>query len=170
MTGRPSRSVQLHLLRHADAGDPGAWRGDDRLRPLSDKGVRQAERLGQHLARIGFQPDAILTSPKVRAAQTAEIVGRAVGVEVGQDERLGAGVTLTVLGDLLGEAAARSVVLVGHDPDFSELLATLTGSAELPMKKGALARIDLRRGTAPGAGVLRWLLPPDLVPRRADGS
>lgn len=166
MTDARARLVQLHLLRHADAGDPGVWLGDDSLRPLSEKGLRQAERLGRHLAALGFEPDAILSSPKVRAAQTAEIVGRALGVEVRLEDRLGGSVTLGVLGVLLAEVPGRTVVLVGHDPDFSELLATLTGAGDVPMKKGALARVDLPDGSATGAGVLRWLLPPDLIPRR----
>ena len=65
--------IELHLLRHADAGDPMAWDGPDEARPLSDKGERQADRLGRFLAGVGFAPDVIITSPKVRAAQTAEI-------------------------------------------------------------------------------------------------
>ena len=64
--------IELYLLRHADAGDPMAWQGPDAARPLSGKGERQADRLGRFLAGIGFTPDAIITSPKVRAAQTAE--------------------------------------------------------------------------------------------------
>ena len=63
----------LHLLRHADAGDPEAWTGPDAVRPLSDKGRKQSKRLGDHLASIGFTADAIITSPKIRAEQTAEI-------------------------------------------------------------------------------------------------
>jgi phosphohistidine phosphatase SixA len=56
----------------------------------------------------------------------------------------------------------RSVVLVGHDPDFSDLLATLCG-ADIPMRKGALARIEADLPLEPGTGVLRWLVPPDLL-------
>ena len=71
-TDRGSR--HLHLLRHADAGDPEAWRGDDAARPLSPKGEAQAERLGAFLAGAGFRTDAVISSPKVRARRTAEIV------------------------------------------------------------------------------------------------
>ncbi len=53
-------------------------------------------------------------------------------------------------------------VLVGHDPDFSMLAAELTGAPELPMRKGALARIDIVPPLQPGRGILRWLVPPDL--------
>jgi phosphohistidine phosphatase len=158
--------VSLHLLRHADAGDPEKWQGDDAARPLSEKGVRQAERLGRHLKSVEFEPDAIISSPKVRALQTAEIVGRALGVSATTDDRLAGSLDPASVAALLREAGGpRSPVIVGHDPDFSELLADLTGAPNLTMKKGAIARVDLARGVRPGSGVLRWLLPPDLVPR-----
>lgn len=157
--------VNLHLLRHADAGDPEAWQGDDSARPLSDKGVRQAESLGRHLARVGFETDAILSSPKLRALQTAEIVGAALGVKPTVDERLAGSLDPRVVGALLDDAGRpTSPVIVGHDPDFSELLAELSGAPRISMKKCAIARIDVRDGRRPGSGVLRWLLPPDLVP------
>ena len=79
---------ELHLLRHADAGDPAAWAGDDADRPLSPKGERQAERLATFLADRGFAPDAIISSPLARARRTAEIVGGRLGIDVVIDERL----------------------------------------------------------------------------------
>src|SRR5919108_3886260 len=122
-SGQP---VALHLLRHAHAGDAETWDGDDDVRPLSEKGVRQAERLGLHLALAGFKPDLILTSPKLRASQTADLVGAAIGKPVTIDERLGRPFGLSALAKLLGDyATARQPVLVGHDPDFSELLTML---------------------------------------------
>ena len=157
-------AVELYLLRHAHAGDPLGWAGPDDNRPLSAKGEKQAERLGAFLARIGFAPGAIITSPKLRAAQTAEIFGQLLGVPVAVDERLG---------DALGPASLEAIlrdggdpvrpVLVGHDPDFSDLVAELCGSGNVPMKKGALARIDIERPIAVGRGQLRWLVPPDLL-------
>ena len=56
-------------------------------------------------------------------------------------------------------------MIVGHDPDFSELLALLVGASEIPMRKGAIARVDLARPIEPAGGMLRWLLPPELIPR-----
>ena len=160
------RSVRLHLLRHADAGDPGKWRGDDAARPLSDEGIAQAERLALHLSLAGFEPDAILTSPKVRARHTAEIVAAALGLEATDEERLAGSLGRADVDAILRDAGSpRRPVLTGHDPDFSELLATVVGIPSLPMKKGALARIDLDGDLVPGGGVLRWLLPPDLLPR-----
>ncbi len=156
--------TQLHLLRHADAGDPLAWDGPDDRRPLSDKGQKQAERLGRFLAAMGFQPDALITSPKARAAQTAEIVGRLLGVPVTVDERLGAALGLDELERVLRAAGDPDrPVIVGHDPDFTDLVTILCDTSRVPMRKGALARIDVGRPLEPGGGTLRWLLPPDLL-------
>jgi phosphohistidine phosphatase len=163
-----TKPVALHLLRHADAGDAEAWQGDDDVRPLSDKGKRQAERLGRHLAQAGFDPDLILSSPKLRASQTADIVAKALAKSVELDDRLGGQVGLGTIDAVLKKhGSARRPVLVGHDPDFSDLLAILVGAPTLPMKKGALARIDLVIGVEPGGGVLRWLLPADALPRES---
>ena len=159
-----SDAVELYLLRHADAGDPEAWRGPDADRPLSSKGEKQSERLGSFLLGIGFRPDAIISSPKLRAMQTAERVGDRLGIEVHADRGLAGGVDVDDIERLLAEAGnPRRVVIVGHDPDFSSLLATLCDFERAAMKKGALARIDARRPLAPGSGELRWLVPPDLL-------
>ena len=156
--------MELYLLRHAHAGDPAAWDGPDEHRPLSDKGEKQADRLGRFLAGIGFQADAIVTSPKVRAAQTARIVAERLGLPVGEDERLAGEVSIGTLEAILRDAG-RPVrpVIVGHDPDFTELVAILCGAARIPMRKGSLARIDVARRLEPGGGTLRWLIPPDLL-------
>jgi phosphohistidine phosphatase SixA len=161
-----SETVQLHLLRHAHAGDPERYDGPDDRRPLSAKGEKQSERLGAFLASVGFRPDAIVTSPKARAARTAELVAGHRGLEVMTDERLGRGLDLVAIEAILfdlGEPVRP--VLVGHDPDFSDLVAVLCGS-QVPMRKGALARIDAERPLATGSGVLRWLVSPDLLERR----
>lgn len=156
--------IELHFLRHAHAGDPEAWTGDDEARPLSDKGEKQADRLGSFLAGVGFKPDAIISSPKLRAAQTAAIVAGHLGVPYSTDDRLAGALDLATLETLLRDAGdpARPVV-VGHDPDFSDLVAELTGAARLPMRKGALARIDIDRPLRAGGGTLHWLVPPDLL-------
>lgn len=156
--------TDLHFLRHAHAGDPLAWKGPDDVRPLSEKGERQAERLGAFLAGVRFSPDVFITSPKVRAARTAEIVAGHLGSSVAVDDRLATALDLSTLERILVDAGdpARPVI-VGHDPDFSELLALLSGTAGLPMRKGAFALVDVERPLAAGAGTLRWLVPPDLL-------
>jgi phosphohistidine phosphatase SixA len=155
--------LQLYLLRHAHAGDPDAWTGDDAVRPLSDKGRHQSERLAEFLAQRRFMPDAIVSSPKLRALDTARIVAQALGLEVSIDERLGDRLHLDRLADVLDEVSGRRIVLVGHDPDFSDLVSSLSGAAYVPLKKGALARVDVSLPLQEAGGILRWLLPPDLV-------
>ena len=156
----------LHLLRHADAGDPQAWQGPDSIRPLSAKGRRQSKRLGDHLSATGFKTDVIVTSPKIRAEQTADIVGERLGVAVTVDDRLADPLDVDIVDDLLTDAGdPERIVLVGHDPDFSDLLSTLCGP-QLEMKKGALARIEVERPLRAGRGALRWLIPPDALKDR----
>ena len=158
--------MELALLRHAHAGDPEAWDRPDDLRPLSDKGRQQAERLGRHLAAAGFVPDAVLTSPRVRARETAEIVADRLGVAVRIDPRLATFLDLATVDAILDEAdMPPRAVLVGHDPDFSDLLVSLTGSPGLRMRKGSFALLDVERPLAPGSAELRWLVPPDLLRR-----
>lgn len=156
--------MELGLLRHAHAGDPAAWDQPDDLRPLSTKGRQQAERLGRTLAAAGFVPDAILTSPRVRARETAELVAEWLGVPIQVDARLGGFLDLATVDAILEDEGRPSrPVLVGHDPDFSELLAELTGSPGVRMRKGAFALLAVDGPLAPGAAELRWLVPPDLL-------
>ena len=123
----------LWLLRHADAasGSP------DSERPLTERGVRQAQAAGRALDRLGLRIDVCLTSPKARALETARIATERRGVQVRTDPRLAGepfdAVELTAgLGDVL---------LVGHDPSFSLTLHDLTG-AQARMRKGGLAGIE----------------------------
>ena len=154
----------LHLLRHAHAGNPEAWDGPDAARPLSEKGRDQAERLGAYLAGLGFKPDAFITSPKLRAVQTAEIVADHLGVGVTEDDRLAGSLDLEAVEALMADAdGPERAVLVGHDPDFSDLLAELCDGANVPMRKGTFARIECDRPLRPGRGTLRWLIPPDAL-------
>ena len=160
-----SNGIVLYLLRHADAGDPATWVGEDADRPLSKKGRKQSRRLGSHLDALGLEVTAILTSPKVRAADTARLVGKALGVKPATEDRLRDGFDPAALAQVLGwlGPSASSVMLVGHDPDFSSLASWLT-DAPVALRKGALARIDLpNRNAIAGSGALRWLLPPDAV-------
>lgn len=161
--------IALHLLRHAHAGDPARWSDDDALRPLSEKGRRQAERLGALLKAYDEAPDLFITSPKVRAAETARIVATALDADVVVDPRLAGGLDARVIADILLVHAADSdrPCIVGHDPDFSELLGELLGLPPVPMRKGAIARVDIgSRDVGAGRGTLRYLLPPELIPGR----
>ncbi len=158
--------TSLYLLRHAHAGNPDRWTGNDDDRPLSEKGRHQAERVGRLLTAAGgaTAPDLLITSPRVRAAQTAGIVGDALGVAVVVDPRLAGPLYPEVLEEILAAAGpSERPCLVGHDPDFSSLLGELVGVDIIPMRKGAIARVDFD-GTVRGRqGVLALLLPPELL-------
>jgi phosphohistidine phosphatase len=161
----PALALELYFLRHADAGDPMTWEGDDADRPLSKKGRRQSKNLMRLLDDLHLRVDAVLTSPKLRAADTAKIVAKALGKKAHADDRLSIDFGEDALAGLLAEwgPSVQRVVLVGHDPDFSHLVSWLAGTS-ITMRKGAIARLDLAdRTIGAGHGSLRWLLPPDAV-------
>jgi phosphohistidine phosphatase len=159
--------TELYFLRHADAGDPEAWTRPDAERPLSSKGKRQTDLLARFLDSTAFRPDAILTSPKMRAEQTARPIAKRLGVEVTIEPRLGQPLELATLESILRDAGdPERVVLSGHDPDFSDLVVELTGMPEFEMKKGAFVRIDVDRPLRAGGGRLVWLVPPILLKER----
>jgi phosphohistidine phosphatase len=160
-------TTELYFLRHADAGDPLAFTGPDEIRPLSGKGEKQSKRLGRFLAEAGFKPGAIITSPKTRARRTGEIVGDVLGVEIAIDERLGGGLDVVAIEAILFDAGdPERPLLVGHDPDFSELAGFIVGAPTLTLKKATLVRIDTVRPISRASGTLRWLVPPDLLAGR----
>ncbi len=123
----------LWLLRHADAAD--GTPDDDR--PLTERGIMQAQDAGQALATLGVTLDACLSSPKVRAVQTAQYACAPLGVEVTLERRLG-GEPFDAY-DLV--AGLGEVLLVGHDPSFTLTVHDLTG-AQARLRKGGLAGIS----------------------------
>jgi len=155
--------VRVHLLRHAHAGDAFEWIGDDDLRPLTAKGRGQCQRLGAFLNEHGVRPDVIVSSPRTRARQTAEIVASALDMSVKIDQRLADGFGKQELWAMLDELGAREPMFVGHDPDFSSLLEYLIDAAGVSMKKGTLATVDLNTQLSDGDAELRWLVPPELL-------
>lgn len=124
----------IYLLRHGDAEDPD---GDDASRRLTPKGERQAGAAGRALASLGAEIEACLASPKVRAAETARLACESLAVEPETAIELRGGsfdsLTLT--------AGRGNVLLVGHEPDFSDEVARLTG-ARVRLRKGGLAIVD----------------------------
>jgi phosphohistidine phosphatase len=134
----------IYLLRHGDAEHETTPDEDRRLTP---KGERQSEAAGRALAVLGVKPDTCLTSPRVRSVATARLACDALGVEVEVVEALRGGPF-----DPLELAAGRGdVLLVGHEPDFSNAVAMLTGG-RVKLKKGGMAAIE--------DGELQWLLTP----------
>ncbi|HEX4760795.1 MAG TPA: histidine phosphatase family protein [Thermoleophilaceae bacterium] len=123
----------IWLLRHAEA-EPGS---PDEARKLTPKGEEQARNAGLALARLGVKPDLCLTSPRVRAVQTAELACEPLGVPVTIEPRLSGGpFDPEELATGVGE-----VLLVGHDPDFSMAVHDMTG-AQVRLRKGGLAAVN----------------------------
>jgi len=138
----------IYLLRHGDAED---GNGDDAARRLTAKGERQAKAAGEALVALGASVDACLTSPKVRAVETARIACDALGPEPEIAEELRGGPF-----DSLALSAGRGdTLLVGHEPDFSGEVARLTG-AKVKLRKGGLAIVD-------GSTLVALLRPKDLA-------
>ena len=124
----------IWLLRHGEAADG----TPDADRPLTERGEAQARAAGAALAAIGVSLDACVTSPKLRAADTARIACEFLNVDPQEDAALGGG-PFDPPEVALGHG--EEVLLVGHDPDFSMALHTATG-AQVRMKKGGLAGIE----------------------------
>jgi phosphohistidine phosphatase len=127
--------IVIWLLRHGDAADG----SPDAERPLTDKGREQSRAVGAALKMLGIELDACLTSPKVRAAETARIVCEQLdGVEPQLEPKLAGG---PFDPEALAAGLGDQVMLVGHDPDFSSAVHSLTGG-QVRMKKGGLAGIE----------------------------
>jgi phosphohistidine phosphatase len=124
----------IWLLRHGDAAEG----SPDAERPLTDKGREQSRAAGAALKALGVQIDACLTSPKVRAADTANLACEPLGVEPQLEPKLSGG---PFDAEALAAGLGENVLLVGHDPDFSAAVHSLTG-AQVRMKKGGLAGVD----------------------------
>lgn len=152
--------MELYFLRHGIAADVGPEGSGDAGRPLTKEGITKMQSAARGMRKLGLRLDALLSSPLVRAHQTAKIVAREIGLELQLAEELSPGCDLARLFGLLGEhRAAERVMLVGHEPDFSQLIGALTGGSRVQIKKGGLARVDVEL-LEEGAGTLIWLLPP----------
>ena len=151
--------MEIYFLRHGDAADapPG---GSDAERELTEKGHRQAAKVAGWLAANRMAFDYIICSTRTRARQTAEPVAEALGMQIITDGRLSGGqLTVAALAELIEEfGAPERVLLVGHEPDFSDMVEELTGGA-IDMKKGALAAVSCYE-VSEGEGMLTLLVPP----------
>ncbi len=156
---------RILFLRHGKAASRAAWDQDDGLRPLTAEGAALMEREAAGMRRLGLAPDVIVTSPLVRARETAAIVAAALQTAAGpvEDDRLAHGFDARVLERLIAEyPEARGLMVVGHEPEFSATIAELIGGGYIDMKKGGLACVD---AAGPGLedAVLTWLLTPALL-------
>ena len=130
--------MRLYLVRHAEAapGEP------DELRSLTPEGRAQARSLGERLRADGVQPDAIVTSPLLRARETGDEVARSLRVEPEPDERLAPGADAEGVRAAL-EGRGENVIAIGHQPDCGRIAAELTGGPEPAFPAGGLVVIEL---------------------------
>ena len=152
--------MELYFLRHGIAEDSGPDETGDAGRRLTKEGATKIKAEARGLLELGVRLAALLSSPLVRAHQTAEIVARELRLELRLADALTPGCNIERLLGLLGEhRGAERVMVVGHEPDFSEMVGALTGGSRVRLKKGGVARVDLNMPVE-GEGTLVWLLPP----------
>ncbi len=155
---------QLWLLRHGEAV-PHASRGSDAERELTERGERQARAAGAALGRLGVEPAACFTSPKIRARDTARLACAALGVEPVEEAGLATGLDLDLARELLHAGDGAPVLLVGHNPDLEQVVHDLTG-ARVDFKKGGVAAIKVDGSVAE---LLVLLRPRELEPLAGGG-
>jgi phosphohistidine phosphatase len=158
--------MELLIVRHGIAVEPGTAGFTESERPLTKEGEERFREAARGLADALPRPDAILTSPLVRARQTAEIAAQAWGKRKPiADERLAAGATPQQMLSCLADHHGALVAVFGHEPDCSRLVAHLVGSPHddrFAFKKGGAALVEL--GESPtGSGQLVWFLPPRIL-------
>ena len=155
----------LYFLRHGKAGQGNPADPADDARELTGGGVADLQAAARLWRRLNLRPDVVLTSPLPRAAQTARLFVKGVELphEPIADDRLRPGAEW---GDMARAIAhhreARRVMFVGHEPDLSRAVETLTGARAIRLRKGGLACVEFPGIPEPGAGELAWLLDPDL--------
>jgi phosphohistidine phosphatase len=158
---------RVYFLRHGKAASRSGWEGDDGLRPLTEAGEAAMWREAESLKRLGVVPDLIVTSPLVRARRTAEIVALTLDMadRLTEDERLAHGFDASALASIAAaHEGCDQLMVVGHEPGLSMVVAGLIGGGDLVLRKGGLARVDLLDGSLK-RGALAWLLAPALLDR-----
>jgi len=156
---RRTIDMELYFLRHGEADWPN-WKKSDDERPLTKRGKKEMHQIGAFLARLKVRPDLILTSPLPRAAQTAEIAAEHLELKCREDRRLAPGFGLPELEELIGKHSVESLMVVGHEPDFTKMISALTG-ASLKLSKAGVALVDVDLPSRKGR--LLWLFPPKIA-------
>jgi phosphohistidine phosphatase len=163
----------LILLRHGKSDWDADYGGDDRARPLARRGRRAAQQMGRFLARARQIPDAAITSPALRAADTLQLAMEGGGwtCPVRTAAILYGGGVSGLLAEVRQEPSATGVLLaVGHEPTWSEAVAALIGGGEIRFPTGALARIDFDVDRWDEVGLGTGVLALCIAPRMLAGS
>lgn len=160
--------MDLYLVRHAIAAarDPEAW-PDDGERPLTERGVRRFREAALGLRSLTGPVDVVLSSPYRRAWDTAQILHSVAGWPAPErTDPLAVDDAQAVLRAIEAYGTAKSIAVVGHEPQLSQLAVLMLSPGASPfveMKKGGVARIALEAPGQPSGAKLRWLLPPRVL-------
>ena len=154
--------MQLYLLRHGIA-EEGSAGSNDADRELTSEGRKKLRQVLEAASESGVAPTLILTSPYKRAVQTAEIARHALGYkeQLLHTKALTPGATVEqVWEEIRVHRNEAAILLVGHNPLFSDLAAYLIGAktAQIHFKKGAIMRVDVEGFLSQPKGTLRWYL------------
>jgi phosphohistidine phosphatase len=157
--------IRVYFLRHGIAQPSDVVKLPDEERALTELGVQRTRQIAKLLSNSGVEPSHLLTSPLVRARQTADIIGQELEVAVHVRDEIGPGFNLPALDALLTDLPDDAeVMVVGHEPDFSSTISALIGGGSVIMKKGGLARVDVV-SRHPLRGTLVWLIAPKVYER-----
>ncbi len=154
--------MRVYVMRHADA-EPAAGYATDADRPLTAKGKRQADSVGRALAKLGTAPTVIISSPFLRACQTAEVLARAARwkANIEESNSLLPGAEAQRTFKMLASRGGREIAVVGHAPQMEELISLmLVGKTQdiVEMKKASVACVEFGGRPAAGKGTLCWHL------------
>lgn len=163
--------IRLYIVRHGiavDRMDPKVKSDEERW--LTEGGKERTRQVAMALAALGVKVDLMLTSPLVRARETAEILGEELGCKLRKTTALEPGFSMTELcQEIMDAGTPENVMIVGHEPDLSELISTLVWGddrGEVAMKKAGVALLTLTSMPPDEGGVmLEWLLPPKVLVR-----
>jgi len=159
--------MEIYVLRHGDA-EPRSDEGEDSERKLTPKGRRDVEHVMRAAYAAKSRPELVLTSPYKRALETAQIAVRELDPQpplVQTSALVPEGRLESVWKELRSHSPVSEILLVGHEPQLSQLVAYLLAAPALrfDMKKGALARISMDRLGPQPSGELKWAIAPSLV-------
>ena len=151
--------MRVYFLRHGEADWPNWDRPDDE-RPLTERGKKEMRKVAKFLRELDVPLDEILSSPLTRARQTADAVADRFKMQVREQESLAGGFDVSALEELIRIFPVDNLMIVGHEPTFSEVVCELTGG-HCKMSKGGLALVELDGDDMNGR--LLWLFPPKIA-------
>lgn len=158
--------MRLYFMRHGHAED-GTLDISDAQRAITPEGFVRLNNAATVLQRLNIQPAYILSSPRVRAHQTAKVVADALNMPVTIDEAVNFGFHVGDVRRFMVDYPNKDLMFVGHEPTMTDIIGKLTG-ANIAMKKGAVARVDMYAADAV-RGELVWMITPKVFDALANG-